>query len=207
MPSASKSRPVQAGPTGEEEKKDGPHATHATVFDGVRYRSALTRGARASGRPAGRRTWGVGVAAEAGADHKARQPRPIALGVSGGNATDTANGFCCSGTLGALVQNGQGQFILSNSHVFAHDVQGGERTSRRSATPSTSQGSSTSPVRTGPTTTSPPSRRCRRSTLDSLPPSTRRSRPSRPGRFGPTARFSRSAKSAPRRPTPFSASA
>jgi hypothetical protein len=57
-------------------------------------------------------------------DHKARQLRPIALGVSGGNATDTANGFCCSGTLGALVQNGQGQFILSNSHVFAHDVQG-----------------------------------------------------------------------------------
>ena len=59
-------------------------------------------------------------------DHKARQPRPIALGVSGGNATDTANGFCCSGTLGALVQNGQGQFILSNSHVFAHDVEGQE---------------------------------------------------------------------------------
>ena len=57
-------------------------------------------------------------------DHKARQARPIALGVSGGNATDTANGFCCSGTLGALVQNGQGQFILSNSHVFAHDVEG-----------------------------------------------------------------------------------
>ena len=57
-------------------------------------------------------------------DHKARQARPIALGVSGGNATDTANGYCCSGTLGALVQNGQGQFILSNSHVFAHDVEG-----------------------------------------------------------------------------------
>lgn len=59
-------------------------------------------------------------------DHKARQLRPIALGVSGGNATDTANGYCCSGTLGALVQNGQGQFILSNSHVFAHDVEGAE---------------------------------------------------------------------------------
>src|SRR4030095_16395735 len=38
-----------------------------------------------------------------GASHTARQPRPIQLGVSGGNALDVANGFCCSGTLGALV--------------------------------------------------------------------------------------------------------
>ena len=57
-----------------------------------------------------------------GPDHKARQTRPIALGVSGGNASDIANGFCCSGTLGALVTDGQRQFILSNTHVFAGDV-------------------------------------------------------------------------------------
>jgi hypothetical protein len=57
-----------------------------------------------------------------GADHKARQARPIQLGVSGGNAGDTANGFCCSGTLGALVTNGAKQFILSNTHVFAGDA-------------------------------------------------------------------------------------
>ena len=57
-----------------------------------------------------------------GADHKARQTRPIALGVSGGNASDIANGYCCSGTLGALVTDGQRQFILSNTHVFAGDV-------------------------------------------------------------------------------------
>src|SRR4030095_9191479 len=56
------------------------------------------------------------------ADHTARQPRPIALGVSGGNASDIANGFCCSGTLGALVTDGQRQFILSNTHVFAGDA-------------------------------------------------------------------------------------
>jgi hypothetical protein len=56
-----------------------------------------------------------------GADHKARQARPISLGVSGGNARDTANGFCCSGTLGALVTDGQNQYILSNTHVFAGD--------------------------------------------------------------------------------------
>jgi hypothetical protein len=57
-----------------------------------------------------------------GADHKARQARPIQLGVSGGNAGDIANGYCCSGTLGALVTNGQRQFILSNTHVFAGDA-------------------------------------------------------------------------------------
>jgi hypothetical protein len=57
-----------------------------------------------------------------GPDHTARQPRPIMLGVSGGNARDTANGFCCSGTLGALVTDGTHQFILSNTHVFAGDA-------------------------------------------------------------------------------------
>ena len=57
-----------------------------------------------------------------GADHKGRQARPIQLGVSGGNAGDIANGFCCSGTLGALVTDGQRRFILSNTHVFAGDA-------------------------------------------------------------------------------------
>jgi hypothetical protein len=57
-----------------------------------------------------------------GSDHKARQPRPVQLGVSGGNASDIANGYCCSGTLGALVTDGQKQYILSNTHVFAGDV-------------------------------------------------------------------------------------
>ena len=56
--------------------------------------------------------------------HTARQPRPIPLGVSGGNATDIANGFCCSGTLGALVQDANGQYILSNAHVFSQDING-----------------------------------------------------------------------------------
>jgi hypothetical protein len=60
-----------------------------------------------------------------GSNHKARQTRPIQLGISGGNATDTANGFCCSGTLGALVTDGRNQFILSNTHVFAGDAVAG----------------------------------------------------------------------------------
>ena len=67
---------------------------------------------------------GGGAPKPGAADPKARQQRPIMLGVSGGNATDASNGFCCSGTLGALVENANGQFILSNSHVFAHDTAG-----------------------------------------------------------------------------------
>jgi hypothetical protein len=67
---------------------------------------------------------GGGVTSDAAkkpANHKARQPRPILLGVSGGNATDIANGFCCSGTLGALVTDGATQYILSASHIFDDD--------------------------------------------------------------------------------------
>lgn len=56
------------------------------------------------------------------ADHKARQTRPIELGVSGGNAYDLANGYCCSGTLGALVTKSGKLYILSNTHVLAHDI-------------------------------------------------------------------------------------
>ena len=61
-----------------------------------------------------------------GVDHKARQVRPIKLGTSGGNAKNLANGYCCSGTLGALVQIGGTPYLLSNTHVFAGDsVPGG----------------------------------------------------------------------------------
>jgi hypothetical protein len=60
-----------------------------------------------------------------GNDYKADQPRPINLGVSGGNAKDSANGYCCSGTLGAVVTKGGAQYILSNTHVFAGDSTSG----------------------------------------------------------------------------------
>jgi hypothetical protein len=53
--------------------------------------------------------------------HTARYPRPIELGVSGGNSKDFAYPYCCSGTLGALVTDGAKQYILSNGHVFAGD--------------------------------------------------------------------------------------
>ena len=51
-------------------------------------------------------------------DHRAKQPRPIELGVSGGNI----NSVCSAGTLGSLVANARGiQFILSNNHVLADE--------------------------------------------------------------------------------------
>jgi hypothetical protein len=60
-----------------------------------------------------------------GSSHTAKQTPPIQLGTSGGNVFDIANGFCCSGTLGSLVQKNGTQYILSNSHVFAGDVVSG----------------------------------------------------------------------------------
>jgi hypothetical protein len=71
----------------------------------------------------GRGGGGGGAPKPSTADHKARQSRPIQLGGSGGNAADIANGYCCSGTLGALVQDKNGDhYILSNAHVLAHDM-------------------------------------------------------------------------------------
>jgi hypothetical protein len=64
-----------------------------------------------------------------GSSHTALQTPPIQLGTSGGWSKDLANGFCCGGTLGSLVQIGSSQYILSNYHVFESDiVQGGNNT-------------------------------------------------------------------------------
>jgi hypothetical protein len=60
-----------------------------------------------------------------GTNHRGIQTPPIQLGCSGGPAGDLANGYCCGGTLGALVSKGGNQYILSNSHVFAGDVVNG----------------------------------------------------------------------------------
>ena len=64
-----------------------------------------------------------------GTSHTALQTPPIQLGTSGGWSKDLANGFCCGGTLGSLVQIGRDQYILSNYHVFESDiVSGGNNT-------------------------------------------------------------------------------
>lgn len=57
---------------------------------------------------------------DSGADHQVAQAWPIQLGASGGNVNDYSKLYCCSGTLGAVVQDAQGMlYILSNNHVLA----------------------------------------------------------------------------------------
>ncbi len=81
----------------------------------------------AKGPPPDKGGGGGGGGKKEQVDHTARQLRPLQLGVSGGNALDLANGYCCGGTLGSLVEDAVGnQYILSNTHVFAGDsVPGG----------------------------------------------------------------------------------
>ncbi len=85
-------------------------------------------------RPLFRATTGMAVAlvlatagllgADTGFNHQLAQPRPIALGTSGGNINDHSNTFCCSGTLGALVTKNGTQYVLSNNHVLARSNSG-----------------------------------------------------------------------------------
>jgi hypothetical protein len=71
-----------------------------------------------------------------GTSHTAIQTPPIQLGTSGGWSKDLANGFCCGGTLGSLVQIGGTQYILSNYHVFESDiVAGGNNTTAMTGDP------------------------------------------------------------------------
>ena len=83
-------------------------------FGGVGVQVHLTDKFRAMARPPGGRV-----------SHTAKQTLPIQLGTSGGWTYDLANGFCCGGTLGSLVQIGGNQYILSNYHVFEADIVSG----------------------------------------------------------------------------------
>jgi hypothetical protein len=88
----------------------------------------LTLSAALAAPPPGRGGGGGGGGGkdkEAKLDHKALQATPIQLGTSGGWAYDLANGYCCAGTLGALVEDADGQYILSNFHVLTADVVSG----------------------------------------------------------------------------------
>ncbi len=60
-----------------------------------------------------------------GPSHTAIQTPPIQLGTSGGWRFDLANGFCCGGTLGSLINKGGTQHILSNWHVLYADIVNG----------------------------------------------------------------------------------
>jgi len=61
-------------------------------------------------------TIGPSLLADGGANHQVANTN---YGVSGGNVNDITARFCCSGTLGSLVQAGTTQYILSNNHVLA----------------------------------------------------------------------------------------
>jgi len=60
-----------------------------------------------------------------GVSHTAKQTPPIQLGTSGGWRYDLANGYCCGGTIGSLIQRGGTQYVLSNYHVFWGDIVNG----------------------------------------------------------------------------------
>jgi len=71
-----------------------------------------------------------------GVDHKAKQSTPVKMGTSGGWGHDLANGYCCGGTLGALIQVGGQTRILSNYHVFEADIfNGGDGITARNGDP------------------------------------------------------------------------
>jgi hypothetical protein len=65
------------------------------------------------------------IVAMAVADHRVKQTPPIAMGTSGGWRYDLANGYCCGGTLGSLVNKGGSQYVLSNYHVLEGDIVSG----------------------------------------------------------------------------------
>lgn len=63
---------------------------------------------------------GIALAAPITNPWQQEQPLPIQLGTSGGNVNNASKSFCCSGTLGSLVQDSSGnQYILSNNHILA----------------------------------------------------------------------------------------
>src|SRR5262245_38549790 len=54
--------------------------------------------------------------------HTPKQTPSIQMGTSGCWRFDLANGFCCGGTLGSLIQVNGIQFIMSNYHVMESDI-------------------------------------------------------------------------------------
>jgi hypothetical protein len=68
--------------------------------------------------------------------YTAKQTPAISLGTSGGWTYDLANGYCCGGTLGALVRIGTTLYVLSAGHVFEGDtVLGGNNRIARTGDP------------------------------------------------------------------------
>jgi len=68
---------------------------------------------------------GGGGGGGGGTDPQAVQTPPVQMGTSGGWRYDLANGYCCGGTLGSLIQIGNTQYVLSNYHVLYADIVNG----------------------------------------------------------------------------------
>jgi len=67
----------------------------------------------------------AGILGAAMAFAQGPQERSLLFGSSGGNVGDRSRIFCCSGTLGGLLQGTNGkQYILTNNHVGARSGQG-----------------------------------------------------------------------------------
>ena len=96
-------------------------------YDGFRVVQQVTGPMRPmKGRPGG----------GGGSSGTAKQTPPVKMGTSGGWRYDLANGYCCGGTLGSLVQIGGQKFVMSNYHVLYSDiVNGGNGRTRQPGDP------------------------------------------------------------------------
>jgi hypothetical protein len=108
------------------------------AMNGIPVKVEETEQFRAFVRPPNKGGGGGGgtTSSGPGTPHTAAQSFPIQLGTSGGWRSDLANGYCCGGTLGSLVQVNGVQYILSNYHVFESDiVLGGNNTIATTGSP------------------------------------------------------------------------
>lgn len=96
-------------------KQQTPPGLLKKEFEGVRVVEQVSGDIRPfKGRPGG-----------GGGNGQSKQTPPVKMGTSGGWRYDLANGYCCGGTLGALIQKGGSKYILSNYHVLYADIVNG----------------------------------------------------------------------------------
>ena len=88
----------------------------------IRSLPASIRGVGVSGRLTEPFRALAGKPGGGGSTYTAKQTPPIKLGTSGGWGHDLANGYCCGGTLGSLININGEQYILSNFHVLESDL-------------------------------------------------------------------------------------
>src|SRR5437867_172496 len=88
----------------------------------MRSLPASIKGVAVSGRLTEHFVALAGKPGGSGVSHVSKQTPPIRLGTSGGWGYDLANGYCCGGTLGSLININGEQYILSNYHVFESDI-------------------------------------------------------------------------------------